>query len=117
MRIRDPKARFNAVWRLCKAKMVCESDAPTDEDFEPNGMTEKPKKRSHGGCGNQQPTIRKDGLKLVGTWKPSKEDEEDNPQPTKKTLTAQDVLNIFKHISDEDIVKMGLSKDYARPEW
>ncbi|KAF3932632.1 hypothetical protein ABW19_dt0200788 [Dactylella cylindrospora] len=120
MRIRDPKARFNAVWRLCRAKNVCESDT-TGEDEEQMGDAlpgeEKGKKRSHGGCGNAQPTIRKDGLKLIGTWKPTKDEDEENPQPTKKTLTPQVVLNIFKHISDEDITKMGLNKDYARPEW
>ncbi|KAF3913880.1 hypothetical protein ABW21_db0204012 [Orbilia brochopaga] len=121
MRIRDPKARFNAVWRLCRGKNVCESDSAGDEEEGMGDSTmpgeDKGKKKNHGGCGNAQPTIRKDGLKLVGTWKPSKDEDEENPQPTKRTLTPQTVLNIFKHITDDEIIKMGLNKDYARPEW
>ncbi|KAF3167652.1 DNA-directed RNA polymerase II subunit rpb1 [Orbilia oligospora] len=120
MRIRDPKARFNAVWRICRAKNVCESDANEGEEEGSNDALpgeEKARKHKHGGCGNAQPTIRKDGLKLIGTWKPSKDEDEENPQPTKRNLTPQMVLNIFKHISDDEITKMGLNKDYARPEW
>ena len=57
IKIRDPKKRFNAVWSLCKTKMVCETDNNEDE------MTDQP---SRGGCGHPQPTIRRDGLKLWG---------------------------------------------------
>jgi DNA-directed RNA polymerase II subunit RPB1 len=31
---------------------------------------------NHGGCGNAQPVIRKDGLKLWGSWKKSSKDPE-----------------------------------------
>lgn len=41
--------------------MVCETDVPSEDD--PTQLV------SRGGCGNTQPTIRKDGLKLVGSWK------------------------------------------------
>ncbi|GME87345.1 unnamed protein product [Ambrosiozyma monospora] len=44
IKIKDPKKRFNAVWNLCKTKMVCEVDQPLDEDAEePQHM--------RGGCG------------------------------------------------------------------
>lgn len=113
--IRDPKTRFNAVWRLCKAKNVCDTDV-SDEDQDPNDTLHK-LRVSHGGCGNRQPQIRKEGLKLWGTWKPDKESQEENPQPEKKILHPSDVLALFKHISNQEIRKMGLSEDYARPEW
>ncbi|KAI5781822.1 DNA-directed RNA polymerase II subunit [Geopyxis carbonaria] len=117
--IREPKSRFNAVWRLCKAKNICESDM-TDE--ETTATTDKEKEEAknrvpHGGCGNKQPIVRKEGLKLWGTWKADKDSQDENPQPEKKQLTPEMVLTVLKHISDEDIQKMGLSKDYARPEW
>ena len=32
IKIRDPKRQFNAVWSLCKSKMVCDTDVATDED-------------------------------------------------------------------------------------
>ncbi|TGZ83703.1 beta and beta-prime subunits of DNA dependent RNA-polymerase [Ascodesmis nigricans] len=112
--IRDPKARFTAVWRLCKAKNICETDSPDDDEQPEEG---KKAKIPHGGCGNRQPIIRREGLKLHGTWKADKSEQEEGTQPEKKQLTPQMVLNIFKHISNEDISKMGLSVDYARPEW
>ncbi|OLL22690.1 DNA-directed RNA polymerase II subunit rpb1 [Neolecta irregularis DAH-3] len=110
MRYRDPKARMNAMWNACKGKSVCDSgpsaeDAPEGTDL---GI-------SHGGCGNPQPTIRKDGFKLWGTWKRSKTDEDS--QPEKRAITASEVLRIFQLISDEDLQKLGLSGEYARPEW
>lgn len=114
IRIKDPKRRFNAVWSLCKSKMVCETDATLSED-DPNGMKGNKNKISHGGCGNIQPTIRRDGLKLVGTWKRDKNSDDD--QPEKRVLTPAEILNVFRHISTEDIARLGLNEDYARPEW
>ena len=29
LKIKDSKKRFNAIWTLCKTKMVCESDVPS----------------------------------------------------------------------------------------
>ncbi|KAI5797409.1 RNA polymerase II largest subunit [Peziza echinospora] len=114
MRCRDPKVRFNQVWKVCKPKMVCDNDSDIKDDAPP----EQQKSVLHGGCGNHQPTIRREGLKLLGTWKVPKDELEDNQsQPDKRQITPQEVLNIFKHITDEDIRKLGLNEDYARPEW
>lgn len=116
LRFRDAKRRFDAVWRLCKPKMICESNASTEEDA-PSDEPKKPK-HDHGGCGNIQPEIRREGLRLTGTWKAQKGDEEnEGQQPEKKPISPQMALNIFRHIATEDIKRMGLSNDYARPEW
>ncbi|KAK9479720.1 hypothetical protein V1514DRAFT_350949 [Lipomyces japonicus] len=112
IRIRDPKRRFQAVWSLCKAKMTCDTDAPPDDEF----GEKAPKRASHGGCGNAQPTIRRDGLKLYGLWKKDKNSDEVD-QPERRQLKPQEILNVFKHISDEDLDRLGLNADYARPEW
>lgn len=96
--------------------MVCENDCePKDESTDLNARRSIP----HGGCGNHQPTIRREGLKLIGTWKVPKDEQEEGAgqQPDKRVITPQEVLNIFKHISDEDIRRLGLNEDYARPEW
>ncbi|SCU92024.1 LADA_0F13740g1_1 [Lachancea dasiensis] len=108
IRIKDPKRRFNAVWSLCKAKMVCDTEVPSDDD--PTQYV------SRGGCGNTQPSIRKDGLSLVGTWKKDK-GADDADQPEKRIITADEVLNVFKHISPEDSTRLGFNEDFARPEW
>lgn len=97
--------------------MICESDAPADEaDFDGNPK-EAGKSRNHGGCGNTQPEVRQRALELVGTWKPVKGDEEEGQQPEKKPITPEMALNVFRNISSEEIFDLGLSNDYARPEW
>ena len=96
--------------------MICETTVTADDDALPEKGREV--KHDHGGCGNIQPEVRREGLRLTGTWKPQKGDEENElQQPEKKPITPQMALNIFRHISTEDIRKMGLSNDYARPEW
>lgn len=92
---------------------MCETDL-ADEEQEHD--TDKKPRVPHGGCGNKQPIIRREGLKLWGTWKAEKGDDGDS-QPEKRLLSPAQVLNIFKHITNEDIMRMGLNKDYARPEW
>ena len=54
----------------------------------------------------------------MGTWKPQKgDDENEGQQAEKRPITPAMALNIFQHMSNEDIKMMGLSNDYARPEW
>ncbi|SCU92753.1 LANO_0E01992g1_1 [Lachancea nothofagi CBS 11611] len=108
IKIKDPKRRFNAVWSLCKAKMVCDTEVPSDDD--------PARYVSRGGCGNTQPSVRKDGLSLVGTWKKDK-GADDADQPERRIISADEVLNVFKHISPEDSVRLGFNEDFARPEW
>lgn len=115
MRFRDGKRRFDAIWNVCKSKMVCEN-TPLSEDDD----SDKPKERkhNHGGCGNTQPTIRRKGLTLMGTWKAQKgDDEAEGTQNETKPITPSMAHSVFRRISTEDIKIMGLSNDYARPEW
>ena len=64
-------------------------------------------------CGCKQPDkISKEGvLKLMFEWK-----EMDN-NANKQVFMAEDVLRIFKRISDEDAELLGFHKKYNRPEW
>ena len=77
------------------------------------------KAQTHGGCGNVQPTIRREQLKLVGSWKLAKGDEEEGTkgEAEKRVITPQMALNVFRNISDDDLARLGLNADYARPEW
>lgn len=117
--MRDPKRRFDAVHRLCKPKLSCDLDEAPEDGGEfgndPKADLKKPK-RTHGGCGNLQPSIRKDGLKLTGTWTYPK-DADTEQRIEKRVITPQMALNVFRNISALDMAKMGLNADYARPEW
>jgi DNA-directed RNA polymerase II subunit RPB1 len=94
--------------------MICDSDAPTDEF---DGDPKEAAKRSHGGCGNIQPEVRQTALQLWGTWKVPKDEDNEGGIPEKKQITAEMALNVFKSISTAEIRDLGLSTDYARPEW
>ncbi|KAH3902686.1 DNA-directed RNA polymerase II subunit RPB1 SCDLUD_000270 [Saccharomycodes ludwigii] len=108
IKIKDPKRRFTAVWTLCKSKMTCDTDVPSLDD--PTIYI------SRGGCGNTQPSIRKDGLRLTGTWKKDK-GTDDTDQPEQKVLLPDEILNVFKHISREDCWRLGFNEQFSRPEW
>ena len=118
LRFRDPKRRFDAIWRICKTKNLCEPDMLGD-DMDVDNPSKVAKRPGHGGCGNIQPEIRREGLKLMGTWKIPKGEEEDEigRQPEKKPITPQMALNVFRNMMEDDLHKMGLNGDYARPEW
>ncbi|KAJ7451085.1 DNA-directed RNA polymerase II, subunit 1 [Mycena latifolia] len=114
--IRDPKSRMAVVWAHCKTKMVCEPDDPKDENADPDG--EEPKK-GHGGCGYVQPQIRKEALKLFAQYKKPKDDDDEfkSMQPEKRLFSPSDIYTTFKKMSDSDLNLLGLSDEYARPEW
>ncbi len=50
---------------------------------------------------------------MTAEWKKVNEDS----QEKKINLTAERVLEVFKRISDEDCIALGLSPQYARPDW
>jgi DNA-directed RNA polymerase II subunit RPB1 len=82
--------RLNAVHNITKSKSICETgeDAPQEgEDVagEPTGQ-----KKGHGGCGNYQPKITRDGLKLTAEFK----QVNDETIEKKQNLTAEKVAVI-----------------------
>ncbi|CEL60015.1 DNA-directed RNA polymerase II subunit A [Rhizoctonia solani AG-1 IB] len=115
--VRDPKKRMALVWAHCKGKMICEADETKDDD----GTGAPPTKVGHGGCGHVQPLIRKEGLKLFLVYKKGRADDEEmdgrTSQPEKRLYPALDVYNTLKKIPDTDLALLGLSEEFARPDW
>ncbi|KAF8885266.1 hypothetical protein CPB84DRAFT_1850463 [Gymnopilus junonius] len=105
--VRDPKARMAVVWGHCKTKTICEPDDPKEEGIDPDSDEVK---KGHGGCGHSQPQIRKEGLKLFVQ-------DIKTMQPDKRLITPSEVYTVFKKMSDHDLHLLGLSDEYARPEW
>ena len=67
-----------------------------------------------------QPTIRKEQLRLVGSWKIAKTDDDEpgsKGEAEKRVITPQMALNVFRNIPNDDLARLGLNADYARPEW
>jgi hypothetical protein len=69
--------------------------------------------QSHNGCGRYQPTIRRQGLELTAEWKHVNEDS----QEKKILLTPERVHEIFKRISDEECLMIGMDPKECRPDW
>ncbi|KAL5409897.1 hypothetical protein PMIN06_008091 [Paraphaeosphaeria minitans] len=107
-RVKDPKKRFDMIWRLSKTRKVCDNEIPKEKTAV-----------HHGGCGNRMPdTIKKEGMNLWATYKPRK-DEEDPPNKDndKKLIKPQEAQNILKSMTENTMSLLGLNVDYARPEW
>lgn len=120
------------VWAHCKTKMICEPDDPKEEGAEHDPEEVK---KGHGGCGQVQPLVRKEGLKLFVQYKKPKDDDDvcysislthsfslyaqelKSLQPDKRPITPAEVYTAFKKMSDSDLTLLGLSDEYARPEW
>ena len=116
------KRRFQEVWEYCSKISICQADEPREEDemnFGEDGMQVP----QHGGCGHEQPAIRKEGLKLFQVYKRGSTEEDGegqasgSTQPDKRPLTAMEAHAILRKMSKEDIDVVGLSNDYARPDW
>ena len=69
------------------------------------------------GCGCPQPLkIRKESFsKILAEWKDTA--AEDASKTVVINLTPEMAIKILKRISDEDVVFMGFSPIYSRPEW
>ena len=67
-------------------------------------------------CGATMPKFRRDGMTVYVTYP---DDMELIPGTGQKrqVLSAQKVYEIFRRISDEDVVKIGFDPKWARPEW
>ncbi|KAM7261225.1 hypothetical protein ACFE04_026700 [Oxalis oulophora] len=120
MKVKNPKHRLKKILDACKNKTKCtggdEIDGQGEEDLE------KPPKKSRGGCGSQQPKISIEGMKMIMEYKSQRkknDDENQLPEPAerKKTLAAEQVLEVLTRISDEDCDTLGLNPKYARPDW
>jgi len=68
----------------------------------------------HIGCGSKQPDRynKEASMKIIAEWKDKSKDTS-----IQQEFTAEDVLRIFKRITDEDMELMGFNPKWNRPEW
>lgn len=114
----QPKYRLKYVWERAKTTFVCAENDPVEDD------ALAPVVLGHGGCGHRQPLIRKEGLKMFTVDKKTDEDGDEKGKKEgavrpaeKRIMTAQECYNILKKIPADDMEAMGLSAEFARPEW
>ena len=68
----------------------------------------------HIGCGAKQPDRynKESAMKIIAEWK-----DKSKETSTQLEFTAEDVLRIFKRITEEDMEIMGFNPQWNRPEW
>lgn len=90
---RNPASRLRHILHSCSGtKRVCAGDD---------------------GCGNLQPSYTRDGFRIRALFEDAGEDSPER----KDTVTAEKVYSIFKRISDKHAEALGMSSQWARPEW
>ncbi|XP_038050606.1 DNA-directed RNA polymerase II subunit RPB1-like isoform X1 [Patiria miniata] len=113
-----PRKRLAHIYDVCRTKKICEGGEEMDQTFNADlakreGEAPEPRNQGHGGCGRYQPQIRRAGLDLTAEWKHVNEDT----QERKIALTAERVHEIFKRISDEESLILGMDPKFTRPDW
>ncbi|RUS82303.1 hypothetical protein EGW08_009935 [Elysia chlorotica] len=111
-----PQKRLAHVYNLCKGRKICEGGDEMEkkkDDMEENSENPEETHKSHGGCGRYQPNIKRTGLEIMAEWKQTNEES----QERKLAVSAERVLEIFKRISDEECIVLGMDPKYARPDW
>ncbi len=68
----------------------------------------------HIGCGARQPDRynKVEAMKIIAEWK-----DKSKETSTQLEFTAEDVLRIFKRITEEDMEVMGFNPKWNKPEW
>jgi DNA-directed RNA polymerase II subunit RPB1 len=73
--LKEARSRLNAVWGLCKSKMICDGGEPADDKVSLNDEDYiSGRLKNRGGCGHRQPIIRKEGLSLTAYFKATQHD-------------------------------------------
>ncbi|XP_039954795.1 DNA-directed RNA polymerase II subunit RPB1-like [Bactrocera tryoni] len=105
-----PRMRLSLMRELCKSKTICEGGENIDIPITCNNERNI---SDHGGCGHHQPRITRNKLELFATWQRLTE----HRQERQIILTAERVLEIFRNISDEDCIYLGMDPKHCRPDW
>ena len=79
------------------------------------------------GCNSKQPTkyVKEGSMKIIAEWKNLKKKDvevkdgvaENEVEDVSLELSAEDVLRIFKRITDDEMELMGFNPQWNRPEW
>ncbi|KIH68336.1 RNA polymerase Rpb1, domain 5 [Ancylostoma duodenale] len=109
----NPRRRLALIYDMCKSKIVCDGGNEVENQNPEEGEDgEKVIKAS--GCGRYQPSYRRTGIDINAEWK---KNVNEDTQERKIFLTAERALEIFKQISDEDCLILGMDPRFARPDW
>ncbi len=104
-KVKDPRKRLAAVLKLCSTIKKCRTheDKKKEDQDEGLGFSEEKREGGHNGCGEIQPKFTISGLNILIEFEKVPEQEHDK----KRTLAPEELLRIFKGISDDDARILG----------
>jgi DNA-directed RNA polymerase II subunit RPB1 len=107
------KRRLAKMYKLCDGKSCDPGDAAKDGINELHGDDGDSghQKPSQIRCGAKQPKFRLEQLVIYKF-----EDDVEGGRKNKSVMSAEEVFNIFKAISDEDCSNLGMNPRFCRPE-
>ena len=96
--IKNNQKRWEAYYKLCNT--TTKLKACGDDDVV--------------GCGAIQPTKyqKENAMKIIAEWKDKKKEDK-----VSQEFTAEDILKIFKRITEREMEMMGFNPKWNRPEW
>lgn len=129
MQIKNMHKRWDAMIKLCGNTRLrrCGDDmeeadghrVASEDDMEMGDAAENAAgeaSRQEGekdtGCRARQPTryVKEGAMKIVAEWK-------DGSETTQREITAEEVLRIFRRITEKDMELLGFHPRWNRPEW
>ncbi|KAE9397231.1 beta and beta-prime subunits of DNA dependent RNA-polymerase [Gymnopus androsaceus JB14] len=119
--IRDPKKRMAVVWQwsglIARQKWFASLTIPRRRKVP--SVSPKSPSRDMEAVATSNLLLGKEGLKLFLQYKKPQDDDEEitSMQPDKRLMTPQEVYTAFKKMTDSDLHLIGLSEEYAHPEW
>ena len=110
-KISNGRKRLDVLYKKCKDIKRCESSETLQTSKRENARST----RTHDGCGQSQPRLKKSGLSINAEFDP--EESEMSMLDNRRTYSAEDALNILSRISDEDCAILGFDPVKSRPDW
>ncbi|MHA1682035.1 MAG: DNA-directed RNA polymerase subunit A' [Promethearchaeota archaeon] len=102
----DQKTRFDKMSEFCKKIKVCN----TTIEKKYRGSTKRKFYKDHGGCGAIQPEFSRNVMSITLRYK-------DSGRGTKqRNCLPEEVINVFKKITNGDCRKFGIFGKHTRPE-
>jgi len=111
LKLKDPVRRLREIARISATRKICDVALNLDE----HGVAQP---GMSGGCGGVQPSIRRDGMRIVAEFRDADlKDVIEHTVEKKQVLTAEQVHLLLRRVSDEDCALLGLDPRFTRPDW
>ena len=122
VKIKNPKERQLKIYNLCKSKEYCrERKRKTidEKDGNEKGYDYSKDEYYKPGCNERQPTYKRENLKIIVDFSKKNEQNDENMKndDSLRVLAPEEVLEIFRKISDDDCRLLGFNPKYSRPDW